>query len=106
MSLSDQINTLQTHLDTAKNHTIKLESGTKASASKLRASLQLIKKESQALRLMAMEHVKSLPTKSRTTHPAKKTEKFDPLPPEPEPEPLIEPPPKKKRVRKPKSDKK
>ena len=111
MKLSEQIKVLETHLDTARSQALKLESGTKASASKLRATLQLIKKESQTLRLMAMEHVKSLPTKPRSlkSRGLRGDTKFDPLKsdlqsdfePEPEPEPLIETPPlKKKRPRK------
>lgn len=65
MSLSSSINTLETHLLTAKDHVTSLEGGTKASAAKGRLSLQKIKQEAQNLRKAITVHVKSLPVKTR-----------------------------------------
>jgi hypothetical protein len=65
MSLNDQINEIKTHILVAESELNSLVTGTKASASRARKSLQQIKKLSHALRKAIVLHLKTLPTKKR-----------------------------------------
>lgn len=83
MSLSSSINTIETHLSSAKEHTEALLQGKKASASKSRASLQNITKEAKQLRKNISEYVKTIPVKTRAklevSNKLEKSEKEEPL---------------------------
>ena len=65
MSLSESINEIKTHIFVAESELNSLLTGRKASASRVRKSLQEIKKLSHLLRKAIVEHVKTLPTKKR-----------------------------------------
>lgn len=65
MSLSEQINEIKTHVFVAESELNSLITGRKASASRVRKSLQEIKKLSHLLRKAVIEHVKTLPVKTR-----------------------------------------
>jgi hypothetical protein len=93
MSLSENITSLRTMLDSAEHEIKSLESGRKASASRARLSLQKIKANCHSLRKEITTHTKSLPTKTRV-----KKVTVEPEPePEPEPvEPVVEEAPAKK----------
>ena len=64
-SLSEQINEIKTHILVAESELNSLVTGTKASASRARKSLQQIKKLSHLLRKAIVLHLKTLPTKKR-----------------------------------------
>ena len=66
MSLTDTIHEIRLHLDTAEKEINSLTSGRKASASRARKSLQLIKGLSHALRKEIVNFTKALPTKKRS----------------------------------------
>jgi hypothetical protein len=65
MSLSESINEIKTHVLVAESELNGLLSGKKASASRVRKSLQEVKKLSHLLRKAVIEHVKLLPVKTR-----------------------------------------
>ena len=69
MSLSESINEIKTHIFVAESELNSLLAGRKASASRVRKSLQEIKKLSHALRKAIVEHLKTLPTKKRALSP-------------------------------------
>jgi hypothetical protein len=69
MSLSESINNIKTHIYVAESELNSLLAGKKASASRVRKSLQEIKKLSHALRKAIVEHLKTLPTKKRALSP-------------------------------------
>lgn len=90
MDLENQINELKTHLACCEKEYLSLKAGRKASAPRLRKSLQELKKNSHSMRALTTEFVKTLPTKSKAKE--KKTE-------EPAPEPVeAKEPVKKKRI--------
>ncbi len=60
MSLSESINNIKTHIFVAESELNSLLAGKKASASRVRKSLQEIKKLSHALRKAIVEHLKTL----------------------------------------------
>ena len=68
-ALSESINEIKTHLLVAESELNSLLAGRKASASRVRKSLQEIKKLSHALRKAIVEHLKTLPTKKRSLAP-------------------------------------
>ena len=72
MSLSESINEIKTHIFVAESELNSLLTGRKASASRVRKSLQEIKKLSHALRKAIVEHLKTLPTKKRSLAPIDK----------------------------------
>jgi hypothetical protein len=72
MSLSESINNIKTHIFVAESELNSLLAGKKASASRVRKSLQEIKKLSHALRKAIVEHLKTLPTKKRSLAPIEK----------------------------------
>jgi hypothetical protein len=67
LSLSENITSLRTLLDTAETEIKSLEGGRKASSSRARLSLQKIKQNCHMLRKDITTHTKALPTKSRAT---------------------------------------
>ena len=67
MSLSEQINEIKTHILVAESEVNSLITGRKASASRVRKSLQEVKKLSHLLRKAVIEHVKLLPVKTRVS---------------------------------------
>ena len=67
MSLSESINNIKTHIFVAESELNSLLAGKKASASRVRKSLQEVKKLSHLLRKAIVEHVKTLPTKKRVS---------------------------------------
>ena len=71
-ALSESINEIKTHLLVAESELNSLLAGRKASASRVRKSLQEIKKLSHALRKAIVEHLKTLPTKKRSLAPIEK----------------------------------
>ena len=85
MSLSEQFTTLKAAIAVAENELNLLNSGKKASAPRLRRSLQNIKNQSQLIRKATTSHVKTLPIKKRTHKIT--PESFDSSRSEPEPEP-------------------
>ena len=101
MSLSENITSLRTMLDSAENEIKSLEGGRKASAARARLSLQKIKKNCHMLRKDITTHTKAIPTKTRVKKVVEPVEP-EPVEPEPEPEP-VEPEPVKK-VRKPRKE--
>ena len=66
-SLSEQINAIKNHIFVAESEVNSLITGRKASASRVRKSLQEVKKLSHLLRKAVIEHVKSLPVKTRVS---------------------------------------
>ena len=66
MSLTDKIQEIRLQLDTAEKEINSLTSGRKASASRARKSLQLIKGLSHSLRKEIVNFTKQLPTKKRS----------------------------------------
>jgi hypothetical protein len=66
MSLTDKIHEIRLQLDTAEKEINSLSSGRKASASRARKSLQLIKGLSHVLRKEIVNFTKQLPTKKRS----------------------------------------
>jgi hypothetical protein len=83
LSLSENITSLRTLLDTAETEIKSLEGGRKASSSRARLSLQKIKQNCHSLRKDITTHTKALPTKSRS----KKVES-EPVESEPVEEPV------------------
>ena len=65
MSLTDKINEIILHAESAKNHIESLEKGRKASCAKSRADLLKIKNLSHELRKDCMNTMKTIPVKSR-----------------------------------------
>jgi hypothetical protein len=65
MNLSESINEIKTHILVAESELNSLIAGRKASASRVRKSLQEVKKLSHLLRKGIIEHVKLLPVKTR-----------------------------------------
>ncbi len=65
MSLSESINEIKTHILVAESELNSLIAGRKVSASRVRKSLQEVKKLSHLLRKAVIEHVKLLPVKPR-----------------------------------------
>lgn len=94
MSLNEQINEIKTHMLVAESELNSLVTGTKASASRCRKSLQQIKKLSHLLRKAIVEFTKTLPTKKRALSP-KPVESAEPKPVESvvEPATVVEPKP-------------
>ena len=66
MSLTDKIHEIRLQLDTAEKEINSLTSGRKASASRARKSLQLIKGLSHSLRKEIVNFTKALPIKKRS----------------------------------------
>jgi hypothetical protein len=64
-ALSESINEIKTHIFVAESELNSLIAGRKASASRVRKSLQEVKKLSHLLRKAIVEHVKTLPVKTR-----------------------------------------
>ena len=106
-NLTASIAELRTLVGQAENELLSLQSGKKAAAPRVRASLQKIKTLSHSMRAGVMTFTKALPVNSRT----KKSDEPEPLPSPPVlerenteiPEPVK---PKPKRVRKKASKKK
>ncbi len=71
-ALSESIQEIKTHIFVAESELNSLIAGKKASASRVRKSLQEVKKLSHLLRKAIVEHVKTLPTKKRTLLPIDK----------------------------------
>ena len=69
MSLNEQINEIKTHIFVAESELNDLIAGKKASASRVRKSLQQIKKLSHLLRKAIVDFTKTLPTKKRSLSP-------------------------------------
>ena len=107
-NLSASIAELKTLVGQTDDELQSLVAGKKASAPRVRASLQKIKTLCHSMRQEVMNHTKALPVNSR----AKKAAATDELPPPVEPEELEELPPsppklvRQKRVRKKASKKK
>ena len=68
-SLNEQITEIKTHIFVAESELNSLVAGKKASASRVRKSLQQIKKLSHLLRKAIVEFTKTLPTKKRALSP-------------------------------------
>jgi predicted sulfurtransferase len=66
-ALSESINEIKTHILVAESEVNSLITGRKASASRVRKSLQEVKKLSHLLRKAVIEHVKLLPVKTRVS---------------------------------------
>ena len=79
-SLSTQIAELKTLVGQCENELLSLQSGKKAAAPRVRASLQKIKTLAHSMRGEVMNLVKELPTKSRVK---KETVSSEALPPPP-----------------------
>ncbi len=73
-SLNEQIQEIKIHLLVAESELNELIAGKKASASRVRKSLQEIKKLSHLLRKSIVDFTKSLPTKKRSLSPKTKEE--------------------------------
>ena len=67
MSLSESIQEIKTHIFVAESELNDLIAGKKASASRVRKSLQEVKKLSHLLRKAIIDHVKLLPVKTRVS---------------------------------------
>ena len=65
MALNEQLTQLQLHFDMAKAHISELESGKKAASAKARSALQKCKTICHELRKQCVEHVKTIPVKTR-----------------------------------------
>ena len=101
-ALSESINEIKTHNFVAESELNDLIAGKKVASSRVRKSLQQIKKLSHLLRKAIVEFTKTLPTKKRSLSP-KPAETVEPKPVESvvEPATVIEPKPivvKKKRT--------
>ncbi len=96
-SLNEQINEIKTHLLVAESELNSLISGKKASSSRVRKSLQEVKKLSHLLRRSIVEFTKSLPTKKRTAIVAEEPAQASVVVEEP---PVVVEAPKKKEVKK------
>ncbi len=81
MSLSESINEIKTHILVAESELNSLIAGKKASASRVRKSLQEVKKLSHLLRKAIVEFTKTLPTKKRALSPNTKEEPTEPVAP-------------------------
>ena len=92
-NLTEQMNTLRTYMDTAEKELASLQAGKKASSARTRKALGQIKTLCHLMRKGVIEHVKTMPVKSKS----KKA-------PEPAPEPEPEPPAKESKKRKTKKD--
>ena len=66
-ALSESINEIKTHILVAESELNDLIAGKKASASRVRKSLQEVKKLSHLLRKAVIDHVKTLPVKTRVS---------------------------------------
>ena len=77
-TLNDQINEIKTHILVAESEVNSLITGRKASASRVRKSLQEVKKLSHLLRKAVIEHVKLLPVKTRESRGESPIEKPTP----------------------------
>ena len=99
-SLNEQITEIKTHIFVAESELNSLVAGKKASASRVRKSLQQIKKLSHLLRKAIVEFTKTLPTKKRSLSP-KPVEVVETAEPKAEPkvEPVVEPKPLAKKTR-------
>ena len=81
-TLTQQIAELQSLVSQASSELQSLQNGKKASAPRIRASLQKIKTVAQAMRGGVMQFTKELPTKSRTkVAPIETTSDEEPPPP-------------------------
>ena len=65
-NLTQSIAELKTLMGQVETELLSLQAGKKASAPRVRASLQKIKALSHSMRTGIMEHVKALPTKTKT----------------------------------------
>ncbi len=92
-SLTENLANLKIHMETTDKELVSLISGRKASSARARKSLQNLKALAHTMRKQIVEHVKSLPVKSKKVGPV------EAAPVEP-PEEAVEAPMKKKRVRK------
>jgi IS5 family transposase len=66
MSLIESISFLKLELENVEKETKLLEAGRKASASRVRKSLQNIKVKAHTMRKAICEHTKAMPTKTRS----------------------------------------
>ena len=80
-NLTQQFAELQSLVSQAQTELLSLQNGKKASAPRVRASLQKIKTVAQAMRGDVMTFTKDLPTKSRTKVAPVETEDEPPPPP-------------------------
>jgi uncharacterized membrane protein len=81
MSLSESINEIKTHIFVAESELNSLIAGKKASASRVRKSLQQIKQLSHALRKSIIQYLQTLPTKKRSLSPKPTEEPAEPIAP-------------------------
>ena len=80
-NLTASIAELKTLVSQAETELLSLQSGKKASAPRVRASLQKIKTLSHSMRADVMEHVKALPTKAKPKKAVEEEEENIPPPP-------------------------
>ena len=80
-NLTQQFAELQSLVSQAQTELLSLQNGKKASAPRIRASLQKIKTVAQSMRGEVMQFTKELPIKSRTKVAPVETEEEIPSPP-------------------------
>ena len=95
-NLIEQMSALKAHMDTAEKELASLHAGKKASSARARKALGQIKTLCHLMRKGVIDHVKTMPVKSKK---ATKQEE-----PEPAPEPAPEPPAKESKKRKTKKE--
>jgi hypothetical protein len=91
-TLTENLANLKIHMETTEKELASLVAGRKASSARARKALQNLKALAHTMRKQIVEHMKSLPVKSK---PKKVAEVVGPVEPE-----EAEAPKKKKRVRK------
>ena len=91
-SLSENLNALKAHMDTAEKELASLHAGKKASSARARKALGQIKTLCHLMRKGVIEHVKTMPVKKKVV-----AEVVGPVEP---PEEAVEAPKKTKRSRK------
>ena len=94
-SLSENMNALKAHMANAERELASLHSGKKASSARARKALGQIKTLCHLMRKGVIEHVRTMPVKSKS-----KKVVAEVVGPVEQPEEAVEAPMKKKRVRK------
>ena len=94
-NLTEQMSALRTYMDTAEKELASLHAGKKASSARARKALGQIKTLCHLMRKGVIEHVRTMPVKSKS-----KKVVAEVVGPVEQPEEAVEAPMKKKRVRK------
>ena len=97
-NLTENLANLKIHMATTEKELASLVAGRKASSARARKSLGQIKTLCHLMRKGVIEHVRTMPVKSKSKKATKQEE------PEPAPEPAPEPPAKENKKRKTKKE--